>query len=65
MLGRSGTSLILTYHPKKQDQIRIVFDCSAVFQDQSLNKHLLQGPDIMNGLAGVLSRFRKEETAVT
>ena len=53
------------YHPKKQDQIRIVFDCSAVFQDQSLNKHLLQGPDMMNGLVGVLSRFRKEETAVT
>ena len=53
------------YHPKKQDQIRIVFDCSAVFQDQSLNKHLLQGPDMMNGLVGVLSRFRKEEIAVT
>lgn len=53
------------YHPEKQDQIRIVFDCSAVFQDQSLNKHLLQGPDMMNGLVGVLSRFRKEETAVT
>ena len=53
------------YHPKKPDQIRIVFDCSAVFQDQSLNRHLLQGPDMMNGLVGVLSRFRKEETAVT
>ena len=53
------------YHPEKQDQIRIVFDCSAVFQDQSLNKHLLQGPDMINGIVGVLSRFRKEETAVT
>ena len=53
------------YHPKKPGQIRIVFDCSAIFQDQSLNRHLLQGPDMMNGLVGVLSRFRKEETAVT
>lgn len=53
------------YHPKKPDQIRIVFDCSAIFQNESLNKHLLQGPDMMNALVGVLSRFRKEETAVT
>ena len=53
------------YHCKKPDQIQIVFDCSAVFQDHSLNKHLLPGPDMMNRLTGVLSRFRKEETAVT
>lgn len=53
------------YHPKKPDQIRIVFDCSAIFHNESLNKHLLQGPDMMNALVGVLSRFRKEETAVT
>ena len=53
------------YHPKKPDQIRIVFDFSAVFDNQSLNKLLLQGPDMMNALIGVLSRFRKEEIAVT
>ena len=53
------------YHPKKPDKIRIVFDCSAIFQNESLNKHLLQGPDMINALVGVLSRFRKEETAVT
>ena len=53
------------YHPKKTEQIRVVFDCSAVFQGDSLNKHLLQGPDWMNALVGVLSRFRKEEIAVT
>lgn len=43
------------YHPKKPDQIGIVFYCSAVFDDQSLNKLLLQGPDIINALIGVLS----------
>ena len=42
------------YHPKKPNQIRIVFDCSAVFDNQSLNKLLLQGPDMMNALIGVL-----------
>ena len=53
------------YHSKKPEQIRVVFDCSAVFQNESLNKHLLQGPDWMNALVGVLSRFRKEEVATT
>ena len=53
------------HHPKKPDQIRVVFDCSAVFEDQSLNKLLLQGPDLMNSLIGVLLRFRKEYVAVT
>ena len=53
------------YHPKKPDQIRVVFDCSATFRGNSLNKHLLQGPDWMNALVGVLARFRKNEVAVT
>ena len=53
------------YHPKKTDQIRVVFDCSAVYEGDSLNKHLLQGPEWMNGLVGVLSRFRKEEIVVS
>ncbi|XP_031563973.1 uncharacterized protein LOC116299455 [Actinia tenebrosa] len=53
------------YHRKKPNQIRVVFDCSAVFDDESLNKHLLQGPDLMNALLGVLLRFRKENIAFT
>ena len=50
------------YHPKKQ-KIRIVFDCSAEFQGASLNHSLLQGPDLMNSLTGILCRFRKEPIA--
>lgn len=47
------------YHPKKPDKIRVVFDCSAEYQDSCLNDLLLQGPDLINSLNGVLCRFRK------
>lgn len=52
------------YHPHKPDKIRVVFDCSSVFQGHSLNQHLLQGPDLTNKLVGVICRFRKEPVAV-
>ena len=53
------------YHPKKPNQVRVVFDCSAVFCNESLNRNLLQGPDKLNSLVGVLKRFRKEDVALT
>ena len=43
--------------------IRVVFDCSARFQQRCLNDELLQGPDLVNQLVGVLIRFRKEPIA--
>ena len=46
------------YHPRKPSKIRVVFDCSAEYEGQSLNKHPLQGPDLTNTLQGVLCRFR-------
>ena len=52
------------YHPKKPNKIRVVFDCSAQFEGESLNKHLLQGPDLTNNLSGVLYRFRREPVAI-
>ena len=48
------------YQTRKPDKIRVVFDCSAMYQGVSLNDHLLQGPNMMNNLLGVLCRFRKE-----
>lgn len=51
------------YHPKKPEKLRVVFDCSAEFQGHSLNRHLLQGPDLTNSLIGVLCRFRQEPVA--
>lgn len=53
------------YHPKKPEQIRIVFDSSAQYEGISLNSVLLKGPDQNNDLLGVLIRFRKEKIAVT
>ena len=52
------------YHPKKPDQIRVVFNSSAQFQGVSLNKELLPGPDQMNSLLGVLVRFRQEDVTL-
>lgn len=46
------------YHPKKPNKIRVVFDCSSEFKGETLNSHLLQGPDLTNYLVGVL-RFRR------
>ena len=52
-------------HPKKK-KLRVVFDCSAKSGpgSTSLNQQLLQGPDLLNSLLGMLCRFRKEETAI-
>ena len=45
------------YHPTKR-KLRVVFDCSAELDGVSLNSMLLQGPDFMNSMLGVLVRFR-------
>ena len=45
------------YHPKKPDKIRVVFDCTCQYKGMSLNKELLQGPDMTNSLVGVLSNL--------
>lgn len=52
------------YHPKTPTKIRVVFDCAAEFKGESLNKHLLQGPDLTNTLTGVLNRFRQEQVGI-
>jgi hypothetical protein len=67
--GRDGMTWYIPHHgvyqPSKPDKIRIVFDASAEYTGFSLNKQLLQGPDMINSLIGVLCRFRKEFIAFT
>jgi len=53
------------YHPKKPNQIRGVFDSSAIYQGVSLNTMLMSGPDLTNNLLGVLLRFRTDAVAAT
>lgn len=63
-----GRSWYLPHHPvvneNKPGKVRVVFDCAAKFQGVSLNSQLLQGPDLMNSLFGVLVRFRQENIAL-
>ena len=51
-------------NPKKPDKLRIVYDCAATYAGVSLNQVLMQGPDLVNSLVGVLTRFRKESIAI-
>jgi hypothetical protein len=57
----------LPHHPVsskyKLDKVRIVLDCASQFQGRSLNDEVLQGPDLLNSLVGVLLRFREQPIA--
>ena len=52
------------YHPQKKT-LRVVFDCASTYAGTSLNKELLQGPDLTNTLLGVLIRFRQGPIVMT
>ena len=63
-----GKSWYLVHHGvyhKEKGKLRVVFDCSLKYHGVSLNDQLLQGPDLTNGLLGVLLRFRQGSIAVT
>lgn len=52
------------YHSRKPNKIRVVFDCSAKYKGTALNDDLLSGPDLTNGMTGVLCWFRRHLVAV-
>ncbi|XP_042891224.1 uncharacterized protein LOC122265845 [Penaeus japonicus] len=52
------------FNPNKPDKLTIVFDCAASFKGVNLNKKVMQGPDLMNNLLGILLRFREGRVAL-
>ena len=48
----------LPFFVSKQDKLKVVFEGAATFQGLSLNKAVLPGVNLLNGLVGVLSRYR-------
>ena len=58
----------MPHHPEvnsnKPNKVRVVFDFAARCSNVSLNDNLMRGPDLMNNLIGVLTRFRKNCTAL-
>jgi hypothetical protein len=51
-------------NPNKPGKVRVVFDCAAKYEGKCLNDYLLQGPDLVNDLVGVLLRFRQDKVAM-
>ena len=51
-------------NPNKSGKIRVVLDVAATYEGTSLNHKLLQSPDLLNSLIGLLIRFRKGKYAV-
>ena len=52
-------------NPNKPGKVRVVFDAAAKVGEKSLNSELLQGPDLLNELVGVLMRLRQGQVAIS
>ena len=52
------------YVPKHDNRIRVVHDCTAIYQGYPLTDAVYGGPYINNGLLGVLLRFSLNEHAM-
>lgn len=49
---------------KESIPVRIVFNSSSVYQGHTLNDYWKKGPDLLNGMFGVVLRFREKEIVV-
>ena len=52
------------FRPQKPVKVRVVFDCTAKFEDTSLNDQLLQGPGLTNGFLSVIIHFCQKPVAM-
>ena len=63
--GCDGSLWYLHHHgvcnPNKPGKVRVVFDCACQWKGVSLNKELLQGPDLTSSLIGVLLSFVRNQ----
>ena len=50
---------------KKSTPVRIVFNSSANYKGHCLNDYWHKGPDLLNGLFGVILRFRENPVAIS
>ena len=49
---------------KRSTPVRIVFNSSSSYQGHTLNDYWKKGPDMLNGIFGVVLRFRERQVAV-
>ncbi|XP_062714715.1 uncharacterized protein LOC134291230 [Aedes albopictus] len=52
-------------NPNKPGKLRLIWDAAAKADGESLNDHLLKGPDLLTPLLAVLFQFREREVAIS
>ena len=52
------------YQPSKPGKICIVLDCGAEYDEVSINKKLMSGPDLTSHIISILVKFREDFVAI-
>ena len=57
--------IFAVFHPDKPDKLRRVYDAACQVAGTSLNDLLVPGPNLLNNIVGLVTRFRAGECAVS